>query len=250
MPGGHELVHLAIKECQQERADVASVDVCVGHDHNLAVSPFVEVGLVANPCTDGRDHAPHLFVGKHFIFATLVRIDDLASQRQDRLVFPVPTSFGGAAGRIAFHEIEFAILHDIARAVAQLAGEAAAGESAFALSQKRLCFLGRRTCLGSQHALLRDRLGAFGVLLQILREKVAHRRIDNAFHFTVPELCFRLAFKLRMGHPHADHHRETFSHVFASGHDVFVETRLLAVRVEAPREGRTKSRNVRAAFGG
>ena len=77
----------------------------------------------ADAGADGLNHAADLFVGQHFVFARLVGVDDFAPQRQDRLVFAQAASFGTASGRITFHQIQLALLHIFADAVAQFAGQ-------------------------------------------------------------------------------------------------------------------------------
>jgi hypothetical protein len=107
---------------------VRAVDVGVGHDDDLAVAALGDVLILADADADGRDHAADFLVGQHFVFARLVGVDDLAPQRQDRLVLAQPAPFGAAAGRIAFDQVQLALFDVLAGAVAQLAGQAAAGE--------------------------------------------------------------------------------------------------------------------------
>ena len=249
MARGHQLIHLPVEEREQERANVRAVDVGVGHDHDLVVPPLAEVGLDSDSGADRGDHAPHFLVGEHLVFTALVGVDDLAPQRQDRLILPVAAALGRAAGRIALHEIEFAPLDVAARAVAKLTRQAAAREGTLPLTQERLRLLGRRPGLGREHSLERDRLGALGILLEVFREKVANRRIDDAFDFAVAEFCLRLPLELRMGHANADHDGEPLADVLARGHEILVQAALLAVGVERAGEGRTEARHVRAPLG-
>ena len=44
---------------------------------------------------------------EHPVESGLFDVDDLAAQRQDRLELRVSAALGGAAGRIAFYDIEF-----------------------------------------------------------------------------------------------------------------------------------------------
>ena len=41
-------LHLPVEEGEQQSADVRTVDICVGHDHNLVIAQLVEVEIVAN----------------------------------------------------------------------------------------------------------------------------------------------------------------------------------------------------------
>ena len=103
MPFGHESVHLPVEKRQQQRANVRAVHIGVSHDHNLVVPPFAKIGFIANARANRRDHAAHFLVGQHLIFATLIRVDDLAPQRQDRLILAAATALGTATSRVAFH---------------------------------------------------------------------------------------------------------------------------------------------------
>ncbi len=105
MSGFDQFVHLPVKETQQQRANVRSVDVRIGHDDDLVVAPFAQILIGADTDTNCIDDALHLFVGEHFVFARLVGVDDLAAQRQDGLKLAQPASFGAAAGRIAFDQV-------------------------------------------------------------------------------------------------------------------------------------------------
>ena len=88
------------------------------------------------PGADGRDHAADFFVGQHFVVARFVGVDDLAAQREDGLVLADAAAFGAAAGRIAFDQVQLALLDVAAGAVAELAGQAAAAQGALAFADQ------------------------------------------------------------------------------------------------------------------
>ena len=150
----HELVHLAVEEGEQQRANVRAVDVGVGHDDDPAVATLAEVLILADADADGGDHAADFFVGEDFVFARLVGVDDLAAQRQDRLELAQAAAFGRAAGRVTFDEVQFALVDVFAGAVAELAGQAAAAEDAFAVADELLGLAGRFAGFGGEDALL------------------------------------------------------------------------------------------------
>ena len=148
-----QVVHLAVEERQQQRADVRAVHVGVGHDDDLAVAAFGEVHFVADARPDGRDHAADLFVGQHFVFARLVGVDDLAAQRENGLILADAAALGAAAGRIALDQIQFALVDFAAGAVAEFAGQSAAAERAFAFADQLPGLAGAFAGLGRQQAL-------------------------------------------------------------------------------------------------
>ena len=71
VPAGDQVVHLAVEEREQQRANMRAIDVGVGHDDHAAVAPLDDVLLGANAGADGGDHAANFFVGQHFVFAAL-----------------------------------------------------------------------------------------------------------------------------------------------------------------------------------
>ena len=66
---------------------------------------------------------PDFLVGEDFVFARFVGVDDFAAQRQDGLELAQPAAFGAAAGRITFDQVQLALVHVAAEAVAELAGQ-------------------------------------------------------------------------------------------------------------------------------
>src|SRR4029079_14239834 len=111
-----------VEEVEQQRADVRAVDVGIGHDDDAAVTALGEVLVFADASADGTDHAADFLVGEDFVFARFGGVDDLAAEWKDGLVLARAAAFGAAAGRIAFHEVEFALVDVAAGAVAELAG--------------------------------------------------------------------------------------------------------------------------------
>ena len=97
MTGRDQLVHLTIEKAQQQRPDVAPIDIRIRHDDDLVIPPLRQILIGTDPGPDGLDHRLHFLVGKNLVFAALVSIDDFSPQRQDRLVIAHPTSLGGTA---------------------------------------------------------------------------------------------------------------------------------------------------------
>ena len=195
VPAADQVVHLPVEEGQQQRADVRAVDVGIGHDDHLAVAALAEIDLFADAAADGRDHAADFLVGQHLVFARFIGVDDLAAQGEDGLELAVAAALGAAAGRIALDEVQLAALDDLARAVAELARQSAAGEDALAVAEEGLGLAGRLAGLGRQHGLGDHQLGRLGMLFQILRKEVADDRIDDAFHLRVVELDLGLRLR-------------------------------------------------------
>ena len=57
VPGADDVRHLAVEECQQQRADMRAVNIGVGHDDDLVIAQLVEIELIADAgahCLDQR----------------------------------------------------------------------------------------------------------------------------------------------------------------------------------------------------
>ena len=168
-----QLEHLAVEEREQQRADVRAVDVGIGHDDDAAVAALGEVLIFADAGADGGDHAADFFVGEDFVFARFVGVDDLAAQGEDGLELAHAAAFGAAAGRVTFHEVQLALVDVAAGAVAELAGEAAAGEGAFAFADQLFLLAGGDAGFGGEQAFVADRFGGLRILFEELVEVLA-----------------------------------------------------------------------------
>ena len=100
-----------------KRANVRTVDVRVRHDDDAAVAQFrdVESAFVlavavlfrfADAGADRRDHRLDFVVLEKLIFARLLDVDQLAANRQDRLITAIAALFGRAAGRITLDDVK------------------------------------------------------------------------------------------------------------------------------------------------
>ena len=115
-------VHLPEEEGQQQRADMAAVDVGVGHDDDLVVAQLVGVELVAADAGAERgDQRADLLAAQHLVEARALDVQNLAAQRQHRLEFAVAALLGGAAGRIALDDEQFGFGRIALLAIGELA---------------------------------------------------------------------------------------------------------------------------------
>ena len=141
--------HLAVEEGQDQRPDVAAVDVGVAHDDQLVVAQLVDVEVVlADAGAERGDHRLDLVGRQHLVEARLLDVQDLPLERQDGLELPVAPLLGRAAGGIALDQEELGELGVALRAVGELAGEVRGVERALAPRQvarlaRRLAGVGR-----------------------------------------------------------------------------------------------------------
>src|SRR5215210_1809532 len=106
--GLDQLRHVPEQERQDQRSDMTSVHVGVGHDHDLVVAGLLDVEGLPHAGADGGDHGLYLDVGEDLVHVGLLDVEDLAPQRQYRLKIPLPPLLGTSPRRIAFDNVEFA----------------------------------------------------------------------------------------------------------------------------------------------
>src|SRR5439155_16243879 len=120
-----------------------AIHVCICHDDDPAVTqlgdieaPFVLTIAILFRFTDARsdggDHRPNLVVFEKLVLARFLDIDELAADRQNRLITPIAPLLGGAASRITFYDIKFGQFRIAFGTIRQFPRQSAASESAFA----------------------------------------------------------------------------------------------------------------------
>jgi hypothetical protein len=103
----HELAHLPVEEREQQRADVAAVDVGVGHQDDLVVARLLGVELIlADAGAEGGDQRRDLLRRQHLVEAGLLDVQDLAAQGQDGLGATVAAALGRATGRVTLDDVQ------------------------------------------------------------------------------------------------------------------------------------------------
>ncbi len=82
--------HLTIEEGQQQRTDVRTIDVRIGHDDDAVITQFVRVVLVATDAATQRgDQRRHFLRREHLVEARLLNVKNFTLKRQNRLVLTV-----------------------------------------------------------------------------------------------------------------------------------------------------------------
>ena len=121
-----------------------AVHVGIGHDDDAAVAQLRDVEgrfvlavaafvfRLADAGADGGDHRLDFGVLEHLIEARFLDVDQLAADRQNRLVTPVAALFGRAAGGITLDDVKLGQFRIALRTIRQFAGQTAAGQRAFA----------------------------------------------------------------------------------------------------------------------
>ena len=248
-----DLRHLPVEERQEERADVRAVDVRVGHDDDRVVADLRDVEVAgADAGAERGDERLDLRAGQHLVEPRLLDVEDLAAERQDRLVLPVAALLRGAAGRVALHDVEFRQRRVALLAVGELSGQPRGVERP--LAPRQLLGLARRLAgPGRLGRLVDDLARDRRVLLEVGGEAFVDELLDEPLDLGVAELRLRLPLELRVRQLDRDDGHEPLADVVALERRVLevLEERVgRRVGVDGPRERRLEADQVRPAVDG
>src|SRR5580704_5814622 len=105
MPALDENGHLTIEKRQQQRPDVASVNIRVTHQKDAVVAQSIHIKIVASDAATQCSNQRADFRGRqHFVEASLFDVKNFSLQRQDRLRAPIAALLCGTTGGITFDE--------------------------------------------------------------------------------------------------------------------------------------------------
>ena len=209
-----EFLHVPKEERQQQRADVRTVDVGVGHQDDLAVADFARIEVVfRNAGAQRRDHATNFFVGQHLVVAGFFHVENFTFERQNGLEAAVAPLLGGATCGFSLDQIKLATFRITLGTIRQLAGKASAIQHAFAASQIA-SLAGSFTRARRVDGFVDHLAGYSCVLLKERTEFFVDERLHNACDIGI-QLAFGLTFKLRLRQLYADHGDQAFANVIA-----------------------------------
>ena len=115
--------HVAEEQGEQQGADVRAVDVGVGHENDLAVASLGQVEGASRARADHLDDIRAFGVGEHVRGRGLLHVEDLASDREQRLVVGVAGGLGRAQGGVALDDEQLGLLDVLKAAVRELGGQ-------------------------------------------------------------------------------------------------------------------------------
>ena len=168
----------------------------------------------ADPGAQGGNEHLDLVGGKHLVETGLLHVQNLAFERKDGLVLPVPTLLGRAACRVSLDDEELRKSRVLFLAVGELARERCGVEHSLTTGQ--LPSLARRfSCARCIQPLLRHFPRDEGVFFEVGAERFVHHGLDDPFDFAVAELRLGLAFELRVRQSHAYDRGQPLAHVLA-----------------------------------
>src|SRR5665811_923 len=89
----NERLQVPVEECEEQCANVRTVNIGIGHDDDSMVAEFGKVKLFAHRCSKSGDDGTDFIVLKHLVEPRLFHIEDLASKWKDGLEAPLATLF-------------------------------------------------------------------------------------------------------------------------------------------------------------
>ena len=172
-----ELGHLPVEEREKQRADVAAVDVGVGHQDDLVVAELLDVEAAPSPMPQpsAAMSVPISARREHLVEARALDVQDLPLERQDRLELPVAPLLGRAAGAVSLDDVELGVGRVARLAVGELAREASCSRAAPLRTTSRALRAASRA-FAARIGLLDDLPRGLRVLLEELPELVVRRR--------------------------------------------------------------------------
>ena len=148
---------------------------------------------------------------EHFVVTSLLHVEDLAFQGQNRLEASIAPLLGGSPCGLTFDQIDLASLSAPFRAVGELARQTSAVERTLAAS--KIARLARRlACPGSFNGFVDDAARYRRVLLQECAQTLVDERLHDAGDIGV-EFAFGLPLELRLRQLYAHHSNETFANI-------------------------------------
>ena len=163
------------------------------------------------------------------IEARFLDVDQLAADRQDRLVTPIAALFRRATGGIALDNVKLGQLGIALGTIGQFARQTAAGERAFAdrLARFPRGFARARCGQDFVENALRDRR----VLIEVGHQPFVNDRVHDAVDLGVHELHLGLRFEARIRQLDAEHADQTFAHIVAGDRRILVFHQAVGLRV-------------------
>ena len=177
-----------------------AVDIGIGHDDDFVVAQFLDIEFVAaNARAQRHNQRADLIGGQHFVKARPFDIQNLAAQRQNRLIFTRPALLGRSARRITLHDEElgfgrvfFLTIGEFPRQGADVQRRLAPRQIAGFASR-----FARRSGLDDFH---HDLLGFFGMLFKPFGQFLCHQTFDHGTNLGRDQLVFGLGREFRVRH--------------------------------------------------
>src|SRR5436305_6341849 len=237
-----QFLHVAKEKRQQERADVAAVDVGVGHQDDFAVAHLRRSEIVlGNAGAERGDHGADFFVRQHLVVARLLDIQNLSLERKNCLKTAITSLLRGSTCGLALDQEQLAAVRIALGTVRQLAGQSSGVQCPLTASQVAR-FACSFTRTGGVNGFVNDLLRDRRILLEECSQSLVDELGDGSGNIGI-QLAFGLAFELRLRQLHADNRNQSFPNVISGQglFDVFQKPQLLPGIIAGASESRAES---------
>ena len=200
------------------------INVRICHDHNLVIAQLLNVKIplnnltsriairaTPNPRANRRDHRLHFLVLQHLLQPGLLRVDQLSTQRQDRLIVPISSHLRGSTRRVTFDNKQLGLRRIPLRTVRQLARQSTAAHRI--LPDRRPRPLSRLTRFRRDDHLRDHLLRRHRILIKETHQPLINHRAHHPLHLAIHQFHLRLRVEPRVRQLHTQHTNQTLTTV-------------------------------------
>src|SRR5579864_599509 len=208
---GDQLWHLAEEERHEQRRDMRTVDIGIGHHDDALIAQLVFLIAIARAAAERKGEVRELLIGAQPVARRRGDIEDLAAQRKDRLGLALACLLGRAAGAVAFDEKNLRAFGIRAAAIGKLAGQSQLARGGFALEIALL--LAARAILRALDDGIEQGARALRVFRKPMVEAILERALDEPCRFLRGQALFGLALKLWVANEERQDDDRAFHHI-------------------------------------
>ena len=174
-----------------------TVNIGIGHNDDLVITKLGNIKILMDSGSEGSDHCLDLFVSVNLIQTCLLNIQDLTTQRKNRLCGTVSRCLGRTARGISLYDIDLTVLRILVRTVCKLSRKRHAVQCRFS-SCKVTCLSGCLSGSLCKNRFLNGSLGNCRILLQENLQLFTYNTVYRTSCLTVSKLLLGLTLKLRI----------------------------------------------------
>ena len=234
-----DFLHLAIEKGQQQRPDMGSVHIRIGHDDDFFVSYLFDIVFIrAGAGAQRREDILYFLTADNLVETGLLHVENFTFQRKNGLKFPIATLFGGPTGRVPLHQEKLTFLGIARLAVGQFTGQGGVHKGAFAARQITGPF-GGIPGPGGINPLGYNFSRHSGIFFEKGRQFIVDQGLHQPLDFTVAQFGLGLSFKLGRFDSDADNGRQSLAHVVPGnlGLQIFGKIAVGRILVDGSRQG-------------
>src|SRR5699024_2104758 len=200
----NQLRHEAEEQSQQQGSNVLTIDVGVGHEHNLVVAQLGDIKLFVDTRAKRSDDCLDFGVLQHLVHASLLRVQALAAQREHTLEHRGTATLCRTTSGVTLHDVKLRNLRILGTAISELTWQTT--QVRRRLTAHQLTRLARcHTSLRRRPGLIYDGLGLSRVGIKPVIEVLINCTLNKALDLRVAQLRLGLTLKLRISNLERDH---------------------------------------------